>query len=101
MSIADKMQLGPKREEIELHNHPKYAWEIRVTPNPIFGVMPTVSVKLTGEQYVGYRKWRNGMFIQDALPDLPPSVREMLMTGLGDDDFHNFAIAQDEEDDDD
>lgn len=96
MSVADKIGMGPHRKETMLHDG---RWLIEVTPNPMFGKQPTLCVKLSSDQYRRYQDWRKGMFIQDALPELPASVREMLMTGLGDDAFHNFAIAQDEEDD--
>jgi hypothetical protein len=65
---------------------------------PVFVGTPEVSVFLTFTQYLFYELWRAGnMLIQDALPDLTVSEREMLMTGLGDEDFHRIAKDNDDE----
>lgn len=32
--------------------------------------------------YSGYQKWKAGMLIQDALPELTPNQREKLITGI-------------------
>lgn len=44
--------------------------------------------KVTGKEYVvavpreGYNKWKNGMLIQDALPELNTNQREFLISGI-------------------
>ncbi len=95
-SVADKLGFGPKRE-IELNPHPNLGATIHITPPKMMGEMPTQKVKLTEDQYRRYKTWANGPeLIQNALPDLSPSQREMLMTGLGDEDFHEIAKSLDD-----
>jgi len=90
-SIADKLGFGPKREVKNIGDETSGdLWEISVTP-PAFMNLPTRKVVLMGRQYKGYLEWLNGGMIQDCLPDLSPSNREILMTGLGDEDFHEIA----------
>lgn len=100
MSVADRNGLGPKRVEEHLQGG---GWKISVTPHPMFwgGAKegPTHSVQLTNEQYLKYKMWLTGdVLIQNALPELNASQREVLMTGLGDDEFHELAMELDEED---
>jgi len=72
-------------------------YTVYVRPPQIIGTMPEVSVTLTIGQYGRYLLWRDGaQLIQDALPDLSPSEREMLMTGLTDEDFAKLAGEPDE-----
>ena len=73
-------------------------YTVYVRPPKIVGEYPEVSVSLTKEQYERYLLWRKGpLMIQEALPDLSPSQREMLMTGLADEDFAKMAQDWDEE----
>lgn len=71
---------------------------IYVKPPPIVGILPEVSVFLTSEQFERYQQWREGsLLIQQALPELSRSQRELLMSGLlGDADFHRMASDWDE-----
>lgn len=105
MSVADKMGFGPKRvvRTIPLNDGSgRYRYEIDVTAHPMFQKdAPTHTVKLTENQYLGYLAWQNGTLIQKALPDLSPSAREVLMSGIGDFDFHDQAIEDEEDNDDD
>lgn len=72
-------------------------YTVYVKPPPIVGILPEVSVFLTPEQFERYQQWRNAeLLIQDALPDLSRWQREMLMTGLGDADFHRMTSDWDE-----
>ena len=69
---------------------------LMITPPKLLGPKPTMHVPLTASQYRRYLEWRDGgALIQNALSDLSPSEREMIMTGLSDDDFHN-ATRSDE-----
>ncbi len=71
---------------------------IHVKPPATIGSYPEVTVMLTEDQYERYKLWRDrSLMIQEALPDLPPDIRELLMTGLRDVDFHR--IAHDPEED--
>jgi hypothetical protein len=70
---------------------------VYVKPPDFIGT-PEVSVFLTLDQYARYQQWRNGpLLIQDALPDLTVSEREMLMSGLGDENFHRLTKDNDDE----
>lgn len=74
-------------------------YTVYVRPPKIVGEYPEVSVFLTKEQYERYLLWRNGpLHIQEALPDLSVSQREMLMTGLSDLDFHRMTRDPDDHD---
>jgi hypothetical protein len=60
--------------------------------------LPEVSVHLTRDQFKRYAKWQSGvLMIQEALPELSPSEREKLMSGLGDDDFARMAGGEDDD----
>lgn len=64
---------------------------ITVTPPALLN-LKGASLHLTDDQYLRYQAWNEGgLLIQDALPDLTDAQREMLMTGIGDDDFHEIA----------
>lgn len=43
------------------------------------GKVHTLDVPCTKEQY---EAWRNGQFIQDAMPNVPAELREFVMTGI-------------------
>tara|TARA_R100000951_G_scaffold56521_1_gene47476 strand:- start:4793 stop:4984 length:192 start_codon:yes stop_codon:yes gene_type:complete len=46
--------------------------------SPITGMINTMDVDVTEVQIM---QWRNGMLIQDAMPDLSVDEREFIMTG--------------------
>lgn len=82
-----------KREAVQLFSG---AWLITVTPPPASGFGPTNTV-LTPDQYQRYLNWlQHKSLIQDALPDLSKNQREILMTGI-DQDQWNDTIKDDEE----
>ena len=63
---------------------------------PSFMELPEVCISLSADQYERYQRWRRKeCLIQEALPDLSISQREMLMTGLGDEDFHRITDDED------
>lgn len=81
MSVADKMGLGPKRvvEDLPNGNH-----KITVTPPSWSTFQGGHSIEMTPEQYQSYLKWRSGTgLIQDHMPWLSDDEREVLMTGIG------------------
>ena len=43
----------------------------------------------------GLIKWRMGDYIQNALPDLTPAEREMLMTGICDECWNKYLTNDD------
>ena len=84
------MGLGPKYVETKVPE----GWKVEVTPPDWVG-LPGSYIMLTENQYQRYRAWRDtGVLIQEALPELSPSQREVLMTGLGDEEFHEAAGPQ-------
>ncbi len=89
MNVADRLGLGPKREAEPAGD----GWLVKVTP--AFGGEPAI-VYLTGDQHRRYQQWlASGTLIQHALPDLSDDDREILISGLGPDDFDELA-ADDE-----
>jgi len=43
----------------------------------------------------GYQLWKQGAFIQNALPTLTPAERELLKTGLHDECFNKITLPED------
>lgn len=70
---------APKRE---VKGNDDGTFTITVTP-PEFVRKPGKSVTLNADQYRRYLAWRsdNGVFIQDALPELTGHQREILING--------------------
>lgn len=94
MKPIDKLGFGPKRKSVR---NPDGTYTIKITP-PVFMGGREVEVPLTSTQYLGYLAWENGQLIQDALPDLSPSQRELILTGLDDAAFKAaFEDGDDEE----
>lgn len=50
----------------------------------ISGIMRTLEVPVTEEQL---EAWQSGTYIQDAMPELDPTQREFLMTGITADEW--------------
>ena len=82
MSLADRIPgFSPTRRAERLG--PDH-WRVYVKA-PAFMATPETGVSLTEDQYQRYLTWRSGKgLIQHALPDLTPSQREILMSGLED-----------------
>lgn len=89
----DALGFGPKRV---LTTNADGSTTITVSP-PAFTKLPPQSITLTSVQLEGYHKWCNGTLIQNALPDLSPSDREILITGIGPIDFARLADDEEEE----
>lgn len=65
---------------------------------PAFVGTPEVSVFLTPAQFEHYQLWRDkSLTIQEALSELSSSEREMLMSGLGDEDFRRMTKDYEDE----
>jgi hypothetical protein len=83
----------PKREATQL---PDGSWLVKVTP-PSFMSLPGSKLTLTEDQYERYVAWQeNGNLIQNMLPELSDDDREILLTGLGPQEFAD-ACEDDEE----
>jgi hypothetical protein len=69
---------------------------VGITP-PAFMALPEQQLALTTDQYKRYLEWMTGsVLIQEALPELKASEREILLSGVGDDDFHKITGSDDE-----
>lgn len=85
MKPIDMLGLGPKREAIQNED----GWLVKVTSG--FG---SNSVQLTEDQYIRYLDWHiSDGLIHRCLPDLSAAEREILMTGIGDQNW----LSDDEE----
>ena len=81
MTLADKLGFGPKREIF--HDGEFDTFIIKITPpKAVFPNAKTKEVRLTREQFEGYKAWNSGMLIQEALPDLTHEQREYILSGL-------------------
>lgn len=61
--------------------------------SPIDGVKRTVTLVFDMEDY---KKWNNGMNIQQAMPYLSPSEREFMMTGITSEQWDELFKGEDE-----
>jgi hypothetical protein len=76
------MLIQPTRKARQLENGD---WLIKVTPPEWSGFHESASIVLNPDQFHRFKGWlQSGALIQDALPDLSPSQREVLMTGIDD-----------------
>ena len=57
--------------------------------DPFTGLHNTLDLNITQEQI---DEWRAGAFIQDVMPNLTPSQREFLITGIWDDSWEKFVV---------
>jgi len=94
MKPIDRLpEWAPRRREEQRDQF----WIVYVQPPAMFG-LPEQSIYLSPDQYQRYKLWRDGsLMIQEALPDLSPEQREILLSGLGDADFHKFAGDADDQ----
>lgn len=84
MKPADMLGFGPTRTAIK---NSAGGYNVTVTPPEIVQLKGN-TLHLTDDQYNRYLAWINGgLLIQDALPELSNAELEILMTGIGDDDF--------------
>ena len=93
MNLLDKLGRGPKREHTELDDG---SWRVTVTP-PAMMELPPQTLILSQGQYIRYLNWRAGNgLIQDLLHDLTKDQREVLMTGIGAEDFARMYPEEEE-----
>jgi hypothetical protein len=77
----------PKREAVRMGDG---TWQITVTPPAWSGFAEPQTLTLTPDQYDRFQAWlTDGTPIQDKLPDLTPGQREILMSGIGPEDWDN------------
>jgi hypothetical protein len=82
MKPIDVLGFGPKRTVVQVGEN----YCITVTP-PTATKLKARSVTLNADQWLRYQAWLGGRLIQDALPDLSDDDREILITGIGPEDF--------------
>jgi hypothetical protein len=81
------MIMKPRRRVVKSED----GYTVFVQPPDMFK-LPEVSVFLTPDQFDRYVRWQaGGDVIQNLLPDLTISEREMLMSGLSDLDFDRMC----------
>lgn len=87
---------GPTREAEPLADG---TWRVTVTPPPWSGFAASTII-LNGDQYRRYLSWMGdgGLMIQTALPDLSEAEREILLTGIGPQEW-DAEFADDDTDD--
>ena len=84
MKPVDMLGFGPTRTAVK---NPAGGYNVTVTP-PAIVQLKGNTLHLTDDQYSRYCAWiSGGLLIQEALPELPNAQLEILMTGIGDDDF--------------
>lgn len=95
--LLNVKEAQPLREEFP---NPDGSMVVQVTQAKLFapeGAKP-VRVYLTKPEYKAYREWLDkGGRIQDLLPHISASQREMLLTGIGGEEFADIVKALDEE----
>jgi hypothetical protein len=79
MKPIDKLNMGPLREVTPIIG----GFRVTVTPPEWTGIKGGKYIDLSPVQYLKYLEWmESGILIQDALPELTPAQREILMTGM-------------------
>lgn len=63
--------------------------------SPLTGKVNTMEIDVTHDEL---RRWRDGMLIQVAMPNLTPVEREFIMTGYTENDWAVMFPPDDEED---
>ena len=61
------------------------------------GETHTANLKVTTSDL---NRYYGGLLLQDAFPNLTPSEREFIKTGITDQEWDEFALSQEAEDDD-
>lgn len=93
MRPIDLLNLGPQRTSVRGADG---IWTVTVTP-PAWTGFSASSVKLTPDQHRRYLAWLAGEeLIQDALPSLTAATREILMSGINDEQFTAAFHDEDE-----
>ena len=60
--------------------------------DPFTGLYKTLDLDITQDQI---DRWRAGEFIQDVMPNLTPSQREFLITGISNESWDKHVVNQD------
>lgn len=93
MKPLDLLGFGPTRRTEENIDG---TYTVYVKPPKMFNI-PEEHIVLTRDQYSRYLRWLDGeLMIQEALPDLNVDQREILLSGLNDDNFKKMAGPEDD-----
>ena len=60
----------------------------------------TITLDIPGLTLDMIRKWENGAMIQDAMPNIPPELREFVSTGIAPDEWAERLPPEPDEDED-
>jgi hypothetical protein len=88
------MKPGPKRDAI--FNEVTGKWDLIISP-PSWSKFAPSKISLTPDQYERYQTWLDkGELIQDALHELSPAEREVLLSGISPEEWTE-AFGEDDE----
>lgn len=93
MSFRPTLQFTPVDET------PNTMYKMTVIPSGLFG-RKTKEKVVTELEVARIRMWQHGhMLIQEALPDWDAADRELLLTGMDNEEFHKYVGTEEDEDD--
>ena len=70
-------------------------WIVKVTP-PEWAGFKSSNIVLSESQYERFCEWlQGGSLLQQALPDLTPAEREVLLTGICSDEWEEHIVPED------
>jgi hypothetical protein len=90
----DTMQgMGPRRNIVPNDNG---TYTLTVTPPKWSGCRPS-TIELSADQFRRYVAWtkKSGPLIENALPDLTSAQREIIITGIGPEDWKKLEDEHD------
>jgi len=86
MKPIDRLGFGPKREAVFADGK----WAVTVTPPEWSGFSASI-IRLTEDQYARFEMWlKDGGLIQHMLPELSKEDREILISGIGPEDWETL-----------
>lgn len=84
---------GPTRSAVQTEK----GWTVTVIPPAWSGFTKGGSIGLTSEQYLRYLDWlKDGSLIQEVFPELDLDQREILLSGISNEEFDEFAREEDD-----
>lgn len=94
MNLADKLGFGPQRGITALGGG---NFLLKVTP-PTWSGFGASTIQLTEDQVKRFEAWlKSNDSIQDVFPELSAAQREIILSGIGPEEFTEFAAANDED----
>lgn len=84
--------MGMIKPKYDIHNNEDGTF--KVTATATFGGFKPAEITLTADQFQRFDSWRKGdkrAMIQDALPELSKDQREILLSGIGPEEWSRLA----------